>query len=310
MAFLRAFGKYLPSRVVDNRELGAALGVTPEWIESASGIRERRYAGEGESVADMAVSAARDCLRRAGVEGSQLAMIVVASGSAERHFPGPAVSIAGRLGIPGTPAIDLPMPSSGALFGIALAARFPAGEGPVLVVAAERMSRIVRREPVDKNTAILFGDGAGACLVDPGRGAAEIRDCLLHSDGAYSEDLRLECGGALEMNGPSVLLQAARKLPRAIADLLDRNRVPASEIGALLLHQANQNLLDRVARALQIAPDRVFSNIRGYGNTSSASLLIAAAEWQEAAGFSPRVPVVLAAFGAGFHWGALLAFGV
>ena len=309
MAFLRAFGKYLPSRVVDNQELGAALGVTPEWIESASGIRERRYAGEAESVADMAVAAARDCLQRSGIEGSQLTMIVSASGSAERQFPGPAVTIAVRLGIPGVPAIDLPMPSSGALFGIALASRFPAGEGPVLVVAGERMARIVRREPADKNTAILFGDGAGACVVDPGAGAAEIRDCLLQSDGANSEDLRLEFGGALEMNGPSVLLHAARKLPRAISDLLGRNRIAPSEVGAFLLHQANQNLLDRVARALQVPPDRVFSNIRRYGNTSSASLLIAAAEWQEAAGFSPRMPVVLAAFGAGFHWGALLAAG-
>ena len=111
------------------------------------------------------------------------------------------------------------------------------------------------------------------------------------------------------MNGPSVLLQAARKLPRVIADLLARNQLHPSDVAGFLLHQANQNLLDRVARSLGVPEQRLFTNIRRYGNTSSASMLIAAAEWQEAHGFQPHVPVVMAAFGAGFHWGALLMTG-
>ncbi len=310
MAFLNAFGKYLPARVVGNQELGALLGVTPEWIESASGILERRYAAETETVVDLALQAAVNCLERSDTTLSQLAMIVVACGSADRQFPGPGVQVAARLGIPGIPVIDLPLPSSGALFGIALAARFADGQGPVLVIASERMSAIIRREPMDRNTAILFGDGAGACLVHPDQGPAEIRDSILCSDGTYSEDLRLEFGEPLRMNGPSVMLQAARKMPRAITDLLARNRIQPSDVGVFVLHQANQNLLDRVARALDVPGEKLFSNIRGYGNTSSASMLIAAAEWQEATGFTPRVPVILAAFGAGFHWGALLAAGV
>jgi 3-oxoacyl-[acyl-carrier-protein] synthase-3 len=309
MAFLSAFGKCLPARVVGNSELAARIGVAEDWIASASGILERRFAEDSETIVDLALGAAQDCLGHAGIASSQLGMIVVASGSVGRQFPGPSVELACRLGAQGIPTVDLPLPSTGSLMGIALAERFAARQSRVLVVAAERMSRIVMREPVDRNTAILFGDGAGACLVSQEAGLAEIRDFILCSDGTYSEDLRLEFGRPLEMNGPSVLLQAARKLPRVIADLLARNQLHPSDVAGFLLHQANQNLLDRVARSLGVPEQRLFTNIRRYGNTSSASMLIAAAEWQEAHGFQPHVPVVMAAFGAGFHWGALLVTG-
>lgn len=235
--------------------------------------------------------------------------MIVASGSSERAFPGPAVDLARRLGLEGTPAIDLPMPSAGALFALALAARLAPAEGPILVAAAECMSRIVMRDPLDRSTAILFGDGAGACLVSPEAGRVEIRDFMLCSDGAYSEDLKLEHSRPLEMNGPAVILQASRKLPRVIGDLLERNRLAPAGVDAFLLHQANQNLLDRVARSLSVPAEKVFTNIARYGNTSSASMLIATAEWERANGFRPQAPVVLAAFGAGFNWGALLAVG-
>src|SRR5262249_50887527 len=158
----------------------------------------------------------------------------------------------------------------------------------------------------ERGTAILFGDGAGACVVSRQPGPAKILDSILQSDGAYADDLRLEFDGPLLMNGRSVILQASRKLPRAVSDLLDRNGRDPSSVDAFLMHQANQNLITKVAQALGVAPDRFFSNIHRYGNTSSASMLIAAAEWSRARGFRPGVPVCFAAFGAGFHWGALL----
>jgi 3-oxoacyl-[acyl-carrier-protein] synthase III len=309
MAYLCAFGKYLPERTVSNEELAPQIGTTPEWIESASGIRCRRFADANESVADLAACAADDCLRRAGLPGSKLGMIVMASGTPERQFPGPGMQLACRLGAPGIPVFDLPLPSTGALFGLALAQRFVQSCGYVLVVAAERMSTIVLREPLDRNTAILFGDGAGACLVGAGPGLAEIRDFLLCSDGTFRDDLKLEFNRPLEMNGKAVILQASRKLPRVIEDLLARNSLNPKDVDAFLLHQANKNLLDLVARALKVPEETIFTNIGRYGNTSSASMLIAASEWQEARGFHPGRPVVMAAFGAGFHWGAILAVG-
>jgi 3-oxoacyl-[acyl-carrier-protein] synthase III len=205
------------------------------------------------------------------------------------------------------PAIDLPMASAGSLFGMALAAQLGPVYGNVLVVGSEVMSRVVARHPAHRDTAILFGDGAGACLVSSETGFAEIRDALLASDGDFAAALRLDLDAPLYMDGRTIILQAARKIPRAIVELLERNHVPPAAVEAYLVHQANLNLITRVAQALAVPEDRFFRNIQRYGNTSSASLLIAAAEWRERHPAPPAGPLVFAAFGAGLHWGALLA---
>jgi 3-oxoacyl-[acyl-carrier-protein] synthase III len=175
------------------------------------------------------------------------------------------------------------------------------------VIASEKMSAVVSRQPMERAVAPLFGDGAGACVIGPGDGGARIVDSVLHSDGTFAEDLRLEFDAPLEMNGRSVILQASRKIPAAIAELLEKNRVPAPAVKVFLMHQANQNLMDRVARALEVDASRIYSNIRRYGNTSSASMLTAAAEWWRDPGPGKGDRICFAAFGAGFHWGALLA---
>jgi 3-oxoacyl-[acyl-carrier-protein] synthase-3 len=304
-AYLHAFACHLPERVVTNAELAARLDKTAEWIESASGIRERRWAGAGTSVADLAVAAAEDCLRRGQTEAGSIGMLIVASGSAARGFPGPAAEIAQRMGLGQAPGLDLPMASAGALFGMALAARMAEVYGDVLVVGAEKMSAVIEGGPLDPNTAILFGDGAGAALVSTRPGPWRIRDVVLHSDGQYRDDLAWDGAGPLRMKGLSVVLQASRKLPSAIHEVLERQHIAPQDVAAFLLHQANLNLLTRVAKTLGVDSERVFTNIERYGNTSSASLLIAAAEW--AAANPARGPVVFSAFGAGFHWGAMVA---
>jgi 3-oxoacyl-[acyl-carrier-protein] synthase-3 len=307
MAYLRAFGVYLPSRVVDNQELAAATGTDAEWILRSTGIVERRFAAAEESVVSLGVRAAKNCLDNAGVTARDVGLLLAASSSAERRFPGPASAIGAGLGINGVPAIDLPIASAGSLFGMALAAHVAPSYGNVLVVAAEVMSRVVERHPAHRDTAILFGDGAGACLIGAQTGFAEIRDAMLASDGDFAEALRLDLDAPLYMDGRTVILQAARKIPRAITDLLERNRIPAPAVEVFLMHQANLNLIARVAQALAVPEDRFFRNIQRYGNTSSASLLIAAAEWRQQRPSAPAGPLVFAAFGAGLHWGALLA---
>jgi 3-oxoacyl-[acyl-carrier-protein] synthase III len=309
MAFLRAFGCYVPARVVDNASLAARLGCEPDWILNASGIVERRYAEASETVIDLAERAASDCLKRAAIDTSKIGMVIVSSGSSERRFPGPAAETAARLGLAGIPAIDVPMASAGSLFGLAMAGRFAGSFGPILLIAAEKMSAVIERPPLDRNTAILFGDGAGACLVDPNEGMAEMVLWRLHSDGSFAENLRLEFDQPLHMDGRTVILQAARKVPSVIRELLDSRALPASAIDTFLMHQANQNLIVRIAQALEVAPEKFFSNIARYGNTSSASMLIAASEWNALSGFKRGTPVAFAGFGAGFHWGALLAVG-
>jgi 3-oxoacyl-[acyl-carrier-protein] synthase-3 len=307
MAYLRALGSYVPSRVVDNAELAPRVGVDPAWLLHSTGIEERRFAGPGETVATLGIAAAKDCLAAAGIPAADVGMVIVASGSAEQRFPGPASTIAAAAGIAGKPAIDLPMASAGSLFGIALAAELTRAYGHVLVVASEIMSRVVRMDNTGRDTAILFGDGAGACLVSPDAGFAEIIDAVLASDGDFAEALRLDFDAPLYMDGRSIILQASRKLPRVISEVLERNQVKPTDVGTYLLHQANLNLITRVAQTLGAPDERFFRNIARYGNTSSASLLIAATEWWRGAGPTLRDPIVLAAFGAGLNWGAVLA---
>jgi 3-oxoacyl-[acyl-carrier-protein] synthase-3 len=173
------------------------------------------------------------------------------------------------------------------------------------------MSPLVTAPPVDRNTAILFGDGAGAVLVAPDSEAAggnpwRIAGSSLHSDGTFASELQLTAEGRFAMNGLSVILQASRKLPRTIEEVLASAGIAAAGVDAFVLHQANQNLLNKVAAALGVPRERFFSQIARLGNTSSASLLIALAAWARSPEAQSARTAVLAAFGAGFHWGAML----
>jgi 3-oxoacyl-[acyl-carrier-protein] synthase-3 len=306
MAYLRAFGSYLPSRRVTNQELASDVDVDPDWILRASGIEERRYASGEDTVASLGLLAAQDCLQKAGARPDQIGILLVASGSSDRFCPGPASQIAARLGMQEKLALDIPVASCGSLIGLALGAQLAPQAGRVLVVGTEIMSRRTDRTEDGKDTAILFGDGAGACLIDAEAGFARIADSTLCTDGTASEILKVERERFI-MDGRSVILQAYRKIPQAISDLLARNSLTAADPVAYLLHQANLNLIERVAGALKVPLERFFVNISRYGNTSSASLLIAADEWHQERSGPITAPAVFAAFGAGLNWGALLA---
>lgn len=308
MSFIKEYGTWLPERVVTSAEAGAWVGSDTEWVRTVSGIEERRFAKDEESVSDMAAWAGLDCLQRAGMPASSLGLVIVASSTAERSFPGPAAETALKLGIPGKPALDITMASAGSLFALGLAKRLTNPMGPVLVIGAEKMSSVVTREPRERGVAVLFGDGAGAVLVTPDSGSLELLDVELASDGAFASDLYLEPGKPLSMNGRSVIMQASRKIPAAIRTVLHRHDILPADVAAFLMHQANQNLIVKVAGLLKVPVERFYSNIARYGNTSSASMLIAAAEWsRETPQLKKGTPVVFAAFGAGFHWGSVLA---
>ena len=277
MPYLRSFACALPAERVDNEALAARTGRDAAEIEEKTGIRERRYAAAGVTVADLGLAAASDCLANSGLSAQEVGLILFATGSGERCFPGPASELAARLGLTSTPAIDLPMASVGSL---------------------------TSAHGVWVSTS---GDGAGACLVSRESGFARIVDFALYTDGNSAGSLYLPSSGTLQMNGLAVIMHASRKLPRAIGDLLNKHGISPADVGVYLMHQANANLLRKVASTLKVPDERFFSNIECYGNTSSASLLIAAAEWRRADAKAIAGPIVLAAFGAGFHWGVLLA---
>ncbi len=270
------------------------------------GIRERRWAAD-ETVADLAVAAAEDVCRVRAPIVLRVGLVILASGSAPARFSGAAAEVAERLCLASTPVLDLPIASAGSLFGMALASRLADSMGDILVVAAEKMSAVIEAHPLDQNTAILFGDGAGAVLISSrsGAGSHRILHSVLHTSGELRQELSFDWKSPLKMNGGSVILHASRKIPAVIREVLEHESIAPADVSTFLVHQANQNLLVRVAKALAVPAERVYSNIARYGNTSSASLLIAAAEW--AGSEPPPGPVVFAAFGAGFHWGALVA---
>jgi len=290
---------------VTNAELAPRLDCDPAWIVQMSGIQERRWAAPSDTVASLGARAAQDCLERAGIAPREVGLILASSGSAERRFPGPAAAIGAALELAGVPAIDLPLASAGSLFAIAMAADLCSRYRNVLVVGSEIMSRAIAVEPAGRDTAILFGDGAGACLMSAETGFATIQDVLLASDGSYADALRLDLAGPIQMNGPVIIMHASRKVPRAIAELLERNSTAAGDIAVFLTHQANRNLIARTAKSLGVPEEQFFMNVDRYGNTSSASMLIAAAEWWQSG--MAMGPIVMTAFGAGLNWGAILA---
>lgn len=302
MAFLRAFGAWAPERIVTNEEIAPRIGKDPGWILDMTGIEQRHWAAPGQTVADLAERAARQCLERAGAGATEIGMLILSSGTAERRFPGPASTVAYRLGMGTAPAIDVPVASAGALFALSMAAGFADRVGNILVVAAERMSATVDHDAMDPNSGMLFGDGAGACLVSAHEGGWRVLDWVLHSDGSVADLIQLPLQGGFAMDGMGVIVHASRKIPAAISEVLGRNGIAPGEVDQFLLHQANQNLLSRIAKSLGVDASRIYSNIRRYGNTSSASMLIAAAE----AGPVGKT-LCFAAFGAGLHWGALVA---
>ncbi len=306
MAFLRATGSYVPDRIVTNAELAPQVGETAEWIEQVSGIRERHYAAPEQTVVDLGVASAKRCLAAAGIAAADLGILLVSSGSPDRFCPGPASALAARLGLTSTLALDIPVGSAGSLIALALAMRLAPTSGNILVVASEIMSRRIQPTPEGRNTAILFGDASAAALVSPTEGFLRLHDAVLFTDGAGAEILAME-DDRLHMDGGSVILRASRKLPACMLEVLQRNGLSPAAVAHFLIHQANLNLLARVASTLKVASNRVFTNIQQYGNTSSASLLLALDEWRAQTPRPIAGPVVFSAFGTGLNWGALLA---
>lgn len=304
MSFLRATGAYLPERILTSEELAPRLGVPANWISNVSGIRERRIAGDSESIVSMGAAAARNALERAGLAISQIGALLVSSGTFQRSFPGPAAEVAHELGLDSAFALDVPVASAGSIFAFALADTLAERFRNVLVVATEKMSPIALREPLNRSIAGLFGDGAGACIVSSETGFARILGSVLHSDGTCANDLALGFDGVMTMSGRSVIVNSTEKVPACIRELLESVNVAVQDVKAIVMHQANRHLMDRVAGSLNISPEIFFSNIDRYGNTSSASMLIALDEWLAGEGMAAGSNVVLAGFGAGYHWGA------
>lgn len=330
-AYLIGVGAALPGRIVTNEEISASLGVAPEWILANSGIRERRWAADGEAASDLAVAAAAAALEDAGVAASAVDYLIGGTISPDYQVPGIAPLVQRRLsGCRRAPALDVRVGCAAALYSLQLAAALIDSRMAKTVVCfgSEAQSKGLRLDRANAELSMLFGDGAGAVVVSdqPRRGSPGLRleDISISTDGVFAEDLCVRAPGTGNgphwfddeqrsrglhygaMNGRTVILQAVRKLTEAAREMAARHRIDLREIDFIIPHQANLNLLTALGKQLEIAPDRFVVNVDRYGNTGGASVYLALAQAKEEGRWQAGRRVMLLAFGAGFTWGAAL----
>ena len=310
-------GSYLPEKVLTNKDLEQFVDTTEEWIFSRSGIRQRHIAAEGEFTSDLAEAASREALKSAGRQASDVDLIVVATTTADQVFPSTACLLQNRLGIHGCPAFDVQAVCAGFLYAMDVAYRYimTGASRCALVVGAETFSRILNWE--DRSTCVLFGDGAGAVLLE----AADTPGILsshIHADGAFKDLLCVPVGVSTayqdlldgraytEMQGKEVFRWAVSTLGDAVIEILESNGIHQSEIDWLVPHQANIRIINAIAKRLELSMDQVVVTIDQHGNTSAASVPLAFDTAVRDGRIKSGDKVIFEAFGGGFTWGSML----
>ena len=320
-ATITAAAKYLPERILTNRDLEKMVDTTDEWIRTRTGIAERRIASEGKVTSFMGTNVAKELLEKSGVAPGDVEVIIVATVTPDMLFPSTAALIQDAIGAENAWGFDLSAACSGFIFALETGTRFiESGQyGKVLVIGADTMSAIVDYE--DRTTSVLFGDGAGGVLLEPTSGDNRILDSLLYTDGSGGDFLKMPAGGSLhpaskdtvkkrmhyvQQEGQKIFKFAVKGMADTAREILKRNRLTVDDIRLLVPHQANKRIIDATAERLNIPLARVFQNIDRYANTTAGTIPIALAEAVEQNRIKPGDYVVLAAFGAGLTWGCTL----
>jgi len=312
-------GAYLPERRLTNQELERTVDTSDRWIVERTGIRERRIAAPEEATSDLAAAAGRQALSASGVAASSLELIIVATATPDMLFPSTACLVQERLGAKQAFAFDLSAACTGFLYALAVADQYiRAGTyRTVLVIGAEVLSRMV--DWTDRTTCILFGDGAGAAVLQADRGERGILSTHLHSDGALWDLIHIPGGGSrrppsaetladrmnfVKMKGSETFRVAVRALEEVAREALAANHLSTEQLALVIPHQANLRILQAVADRLGVPAEKVMINVDRYGNTSAASIPIALDEAVRGGRVKPNDLLLLEAFGAGLTWGA------
>jgi 3-oxoacyl-[acyl-carrier-protein] synthase-3 len=306
-------GSYLPARTMTNADLESIVDTTAVWILERTGIEERHIAADDETCCDLAEAAARHALDAAGVLPSEIDLIIVATTTPDQFFPSTACLLQQRLGVRGCPAFDLQAVCTGFVYAVGVADQFirTGAARRALVVGAETLSRILNWE--DRGTCVLFGDGAGAVVLEaceePG-----IISTHLHADGAYKDLLQVPGGLGnghpdarfLEMKGNEVFRVAVTTLGRIVDETLEANGLAKSDIDWLIPHQANIRIIQATARKLDLPMERVVVTVADHGNTSAASIPLAFDRAVRDGRIRRGELLLMEAFGGGFTWGSVL----
>ena len=307
-------GAHLPERIVTNEELARSVDTTDEWIYERTGIRERRIAAEDEKTSVLGAAAAEAALQAAGEAAENIDLIVLATTTPDETFPATATQVQALIGANKAAAFDIQAVCSGFIYGLAVADSFiQTGRAETaLVIGAETFSRIVDWQ--DRNTCVLFGDGAGAVVLRASNGAGTgadrgILSTHLHSDGRFHDLLYTDGGpsstrtvGQVRMVGKEVFRHAVANLASVLEEALTANGLEAEDIDWLVPHQANKRILDSTARKLGLPPEKMVVTIERHANTSAASIPLALAEASSDGRIKPGDVVILEAMGGGFTW--------
>ena len=316
---IRGVGAYLPKRVMTNDDLALLVDTTDEWIKERTGIEQRHIADDGELTSDLGIAASRQALVRSGIDPTDIDLIICATATPDRTFPATAVKIQAGLGITKGAAFDVQAVCSGFIYGLNVADNFiKTGQSKrVLVVGAETFSRILDWK--DRGTCVLFGDGAGAVVLEAQSqvGSREDRGILatrIRSDGRFEDLLYVDGGpgstkttGQLRMNGREVFRHAVQKISSVIEETLVTTGYAPAEIDLYVPHQANKRILDGIGKKLGIPPNKVVVTLAKHGNTSAASVPLALNQAFEDRRLREGSLVLMEAMGGGFTWGAVLA---
>ncbi|MEM7069507.1 MAG: beta-ketoacyl-ACP synthase III [Pseudomonadota bacterium] len=311
-------GSYVPEKAMTNAEFEKIIDTSDEWIVQRTGIKQRHIAAEGQTTADLAENAARAAMATAGIDADQLDMIILATSTPNNTFPATAVEIQHRLGMRHGAAFDTQAVCSGFVFAITTADQYiRSGQAKrILVIGAETFSRILDWE--DRTTCVLFGDGAGAVVLEASEGEGTSDDrgilsCHLRSDGAHKDKLYVDGGpsstktvGYLRMEGKEVFRHAVGMITDVIEAAYDATGLTSEDLDWFIPHQANKRIIDASAKKLNIAPEKVVITVDQHGNTSAASIPLALDHVYKQGLLKPGNLIMLEAMGGGFTWGSVL----
>jgi 3-oxoacyl-[acyl-carrier-protein] synthase-3 len=318
-AAITAVGGYVPEHVLTNAELETMVDTTDQWIRTRTGIEERRILKEeGKATSDMAVKAIEEVLEKRGIGAEELDMVIVSTITGDLIFPSTSNIICDKIGAKNAWGFDLAAACSGFLYGLETGATFiESGRyKKVLVVGGDKMSSII--DYTDRNTCIIFGDGAGAVLLEPDEEGYGVLDRRLYVDGAGREFLHQKAGGSLKpptpetianrehyvyQEGKTVFKFAVTNMAEVSHEIMTRNNLESNDVDYLIAHQANKRIIDATAQRMGIEEDKVLMNIQRYGNTTNGTLPLLM--WDFEKKFKRGDNLVLATFGGGFTWGAI-----
>jgi len=310
---------YVPDYILTNKELETLVDTNDEWITSRTGVKERRILkGEGKGSSDLGAQAIKGLLKKTNTSPENIDLIICATATPDMIFPSTACIIADKVGAKNAFAYDLMAACSGFLFALSTASKFieTGTYKKIIVVGADKMSSIV--DYSDRATCIIFGDGAGAVLLEPNEDGLGIQDAILRSDGSGGEFLHLKAGGSVKpashetidakehfifQDGQTVFKAAVKSMADVSEEIMNNNNLSGDDVAWLVPHQANKRIIDATARRMGVGSEKVMLNIEKYGNTTNATIPLCLWEWENQLNKGDNI--ILAAFGGGFTWGSI-----